>query len=91
MKKRQPLDFGASLRNLDFFIDKLDILFRLEMVKYTTAQILETLVRFLFLSQDKDRWEEKRVKSSGSRNIDDSKLKKKFRRNGSFLRDQRSK
>ena len=61
MKKKQPLDFGASLSNIDYFLDKTNLLLSLEMAKYETSSILETLVRFLSLSQNKDRWEEKRV------------------------------
>ena len=76
MKKKQPLEFGSSLSNIDFFLDKTILLLRLEMAKYATSSILETLVRFLSLSQNKDRWEEKRVKSSGSKTMDDSQLKK---------------
>ena len=83
MRKKQPLDFGSSLTNIDYFANKCNLIFRLNMQKYTTSSILEVLVKFLFLSKDRETWEEKRVKSSKSRTMNNSQLKKTMKLNQS--------
>ena len=57
------------------------------MVKYSIVQILEVLVKFLFLTQNGEKWDEKRVKSSGSRSGEDIQLMNTFKRNQSFMKD----
>ena len=57
------------------------------MAKYTPSDILEVLVKFLLVTQDREKWYVKRMKSNWYKAVEGKQLEKTFVRNKSFMQD----
>ena len=74
--ERKPLEWHSSLNNINIFLERWEVVQKLNIQHFATKELVETLVEHLFLLQDQEEWIRRRCKSEALRPRDNISVSK---------------
>ena len=86
-KERKPLEWRSSLNNINKFLERWEVVQKLNIQHFATKDLVQILVEHLFLLQDQEEWFRKRSKNDALRPRNNRSVSKILSRNRSMIND----